>query len=243
MKHTLVGFLAFFILLFAYTKLAGPIPFSVTSVTTQKTDSFSVTGEGKVTIIPDIANVSLGVSANGTTVKQVQEDMNRRINAVSAAVKALGVAEKDIQTSNYSVSPDYDGSGPRQRITGYNANSTLTIKIRDIEKINAVIDAAAGAGANQIGGISFDVDDKTKAQNEAREKAVAEAKRKASDAARIAGFSLGKIINYSEDFGGYPGPLYAADRLPLAGGGEAKTNVEPGSTEVRVTVTLSFELK
>jgi len=243
MKHTLAGFLIFFILLFAYTKLAGPIPFSVTSVTTQKTDSFSVTGEGKVTVTPDIALVSIGVSANGSSVKQVQEDMNRQINAVSEAVKNLGVAQKDIQTSNYSVSPDYDWSGPRQRIVGYRASSTLTIKVRDIEKINAVIDGATGAGANQISGVAFDVDDKTKPQNEAREEAVAEAKRKAADAARIAGFSLGKIINYSEDFGGYPYRMYAADSLPVAGGGETKTDVQPGSTEVRVTVTLGYELR
>ncbi|MCX6792368.1 MAG: SIMPL domain-containing protein, partial [Candidatus Gottesmanbacteria bacterium] len=201
MKHLAGAIVLFFIALFAYTKLAGPIPFTVTSVTTTKTDTFSVTGEGKVSVPPDIAIISAGVQAQGNTVKIAQDQLNKNINAVSAAVKAAGVDAKDVQTAGYNINPMYDYNAATPRITGYEASSSLTIKVRAIDTANTVIDAATAAGANQIGGITFDVDDKTTAQNQAREKAVTDAKSKAENAARIAGFSLGKIINYSEDFG------------------------------------------
>lgn len=234
--------LLFFVALFAYTKLVGPIPFSVTSVTTMKTDTFSATGEGKVTVSPDIAVVNAGVTAQAATAKAAQNQLNTAINAVSDAIKQLGVEAKDIQTSGYTIYPTQDYTDGRQRIMGYQATSNLTIKVRDMEKANSVIDAATAAGANQVGGVSFDVDDKTKAQNEAREKAVAEAKRKAEAAASIAGFGLGRIINYNEDFGGYPRPIPMMAETKMAGG-DTVTSLEPGSSEVTVVVTLSYEIK
>ncbi len=233
----------FFLLLFAYTKLAGPIPFSVTSTTTTKSDTFNVTGIGKAVVVPDIATVSVGVQTQGSTVKAVQENINTTINKVNEALKKLGIDEKDIQTTNYSIYPDYDYLEGRQRIRGFTANTTISITVRDIDKTNGVIDTATVNGANQVGGVTFDVDDKTRGQNVAREEAVAEAKRKANDAARIAGFTLGRIVNYSESFGGepYPVPLYSRS-LPEAADG-VPTQVEPGSTEIAVTVTLSFEIR
>lgn len=240
MRQTAATLLVFFLFLFAYTKLAGPIPFSVTSVTTQKTDTFSVTGEGKIAIKPDMAQVMVGVTVNGASVREVQSDLNSKINQVTEAIKKLGIEGKDIQTASYNIYPNYDYRESGSRITGYNANTNLTIKVRDIDKINSVIDAASGSGANQVGGISFDVDDKTKAQNEARTRAVEEAKKKANEAAKIAGFKLGKIINYSETFGGEPRPIPLAARE--AGGG-VPTQVEPGSAEISVQVTLTYQIE
>jgi uncharacterized protein YggE len=233
----------FFIALFAYTKLAGPIPFTVTSVITTKTDTFSVTGEGKVSVPPDIAVISAGVQAQGNTAKIAQDQLNKNMNAVSAAVKVAGVDSKDIQTSGYNINPTYNYQTGGQRITGYQASSNLTIKVRAIDRANAVIDAATGAGATNVGGITFDVDDKTKAQNEARQKAVADAKSKAENAARIAGFSLGKIINYSEDFGNAVRPIPMLAKADLAGGGGVPTQVETGTNEITVTVTLSYQIQ
>lgn len=249
MKDIAGAVVIFFILLFAYTKLAGPIPFSVTSVTTTKTDTFTVSGEGRITASPDIALVTVGVQTNGSTVKQVQDELNRKINAVSDAVKRVGVKDEDIQTSNYSVYPQYDyqsglpTQAGGQRIAGYQASSNLSIKVRNIDRTNEVIDGATAAGANQIGGISFDVDNKTKAQNQAREKAVREAKRKADDAARIAGFRLGKIVNYQESFGGGMPPVPLMARAEADKGVSEPTQVEPGSSEIVVTVSLSYELQ
>lgn len=243
MKHIAGAIIVFFIALFAYTKLAGPIPFTVTSVTTTKTDTFTVTGEGKVSVPPDIAVVSAGVQAQAATVKLAQDQLNTAINAVSAAVKKAGVADKDIQTSGYTITPMYDYSGRTPRITGYQASSNLTIKVRAIDTANAVIDAATAAGANQIGGMSFDVDDKTKAQNEARTMAVDDAKKKATAAAKIAGFTLGKIINYSEDFGTAPRPIPMLAKADVGLGGGAPTQIETGSNEITVTVSLSYQIQ
>lgn len=240
MKNLAGAVVLFFVLLFAYTKLAGPLPLSL--VTTITSDAFSVTGEGKSTVSPDIAVVNVGVQANGSAVKQVQDELNRKMNAVSEAIKRVGVKSEDIQTSNYSIYPQYDYQSGGQRIMGYQASSNLTIKVRDIDRTNEVIDGATAAGANQVGGISFDVDDKTKAQNEAREKAVAEAKRKAQDAARIAGFRLGTIVNYQESFGDQPRPIPLIAKEGVGIGGEVPTQIEPGSSEIVVTVTLSYQI-
>jgi len=243
MKNTILTLIVFFVSLFLYTKFAGPIPFSITNVTSNKSDAFTITGVGKVSVKPDIATVNVGVQATGTTVKETQDNLNKNINAVSAAVKKLGVDEKDIKTSNYNVNPTYDYSSNRQRIVGYQASSNLTIKVRDIEKANSVVDGATAAGANTVGGISFDVDDKTKAEDEARKLAVADAKAKAQLAAKTAGFTLGKIINYQESTGGYRPIMYSkADGLSVTGAG-APTELETGSTDIELTVTLSYEVK
>ncbi len=243
MKQAAQIIVVFFLSLFAYTKLAGPIPFSLSSIVTTKTDTFTVTGEGKSTAIPDIAVVNAGVTAQGATVAVVQENINSKTNAIIAAVKKLGIKSEDIQTTNYSVNPTYDYQNTTQRITGYTANNTINIKVRDTARANEVIDGATAAGANQIGGVSFDVSDKTKAENEAREKAIAQAKKKAETAAKAAGFTLGKVINYTEGVGGgMPGPMYAkADAVMNPE--RSATQIEPGSSEITISVSLSYEIR
>lgn len=244
MKTTIFSLIVFFFSLFLYTKFAGPIPFSITNVTSNKSEAFTVTGVGTVSVKPDIATVSVGVQATGTTVKEIQDNLNKNINAVSAAIKKLGIDEKDIKTSNYNMYPDYDYTSSRQKITGYQASSNLTIKVRDIEKANSVVDAATTAGANTVGGISFDVDDKTKAENDARKLAVADAKAKAGQAAQTAGFSLGKIINYQESTNNMrPIPMYAKADMAVGLGAGAPTELNTGSTDITITVTLSYEVR
>ncbi len=234
---TALNLAVFFFILFLYTKLAGPLPFSVNSVTTTKSTTFDVTAEGKVSVKPNLANISAGVSATGGSVSQVQNQINSIINKVSSSVKSLGVDSKDIKTSNYNINPTYDLS---QKITGYSANTTLTIKVRDIEKVGKVIDAATQAGATNVASLGFDVSDKTEFENEARKQAVSKAKKKTQDAAGIAGFKLGKIINYSEAFGGFrPIPLSADAKSNL----QTPTDLETGVEEISVTVTLSFEVQ
>lgn len=235
--------LIFFILLFAYTKIAGPIPFSVNSITTTKSDTFNVTGEGTVVAKPDIATLNVGISAQGATVKTAQDQINAAINKVAEAIKKLGVEQKDIQTTNYNINPNYDFQGSTQRITGYSASTNLSIKVRNIDLVNQVIDEATANGANQVGGVSFDVDDKTKVENEARQKAVEAAKKKAEDAAKIAGFRLGRLVNYSEGFEGGPQPIPLRMAVGAAEAPKLDTAVEPGSSEIKVVVTLSYELQ
>lgn len=241
MKQSIISILVFFLSLFAYTKLVGPLPFTVTSTTTQKTDTFTVTGEGKTVVIPNMARISVGVQSAGKTVKDTQRDMNAKIQAVSSSIKGLGIDEKDIKTTNYSLYPLYDYNGNTQKITGYQANSTLSITIHDIEKTNDVVDSATHAGANTVSGLTFDLADKTQALSEAREKAVSEAKKKAQEAAKIAGFRLGKIINYteSEAHSRQPMPVMAMEKADVS----QTTQIEAGSSEIQLAVTLSYQLE
>lgn len=243
--------LFFFAALFAYTRLAGPIPFDVNSVSTSKSDAFSVTGEGKVDAKPDSATVRLGVVARANTEEAAKNQLNTNINNVIEELKALGVPEDKIKTENFNIYPEYDNIRPlpadapvsdRDRISGYTGNTNLTITVETAELANRVVDAGVAAGANQVGGVDFQVKDKTASLNKARELAVADAKKKAEDAARIAGFKLGKVINYAEgQGGGYPVPMMA--RAEDAKVSSAPTQIQPGTNEIIVTVTLSYEIR
>jgi len=239
---TVAAILIFFVLLFAYTKLAGPIPFSINSVTTQKTTTFDVTGDGKASVTPDSATVTAGVNAQGSDQKTVQDKMNTAINAVTTAIKGLGVDSADIQTTNYSINPQYDYSGGPQKQTGFQSSTNLTIKVKDLSKVNQVIDAATAAGATNVNNLGFDSSDKTGAQNQARQMAIADAKKKAQAAADAAGFKLGSLVNYQESENGAirPIPMLKSVGGPMAA--DASTNVQAGSNEVDMSVTLSYEI-
>lgn len=241
----LICLIIFFVVLFAYIKLAGPFPFTVNSTTTQKTDAFNVTGTGKASVSADQATLRLGVTAQAPTAESVREEMNQSINKVTAGIKALGVPDTDIKTENFNINPNYDYTPDgKQNIIGYNGNVNLVVKVKQTELANKVIDTATANGANQVGGVSFDTVDQTAAEEEARTKAIADAKMKAEKAAQAAGFKLGKIINYNEGFGGNPVPMYDARMLNAAGGVAEKTptQLEEGQNEITVSVTLSYEI-
>lgn len=233
----------FFASLLVYVAIAGPLPLSISSVVTQKTDSFTSTGEGRVSTPPDMAIVTVGVQSSAPTVAQAQDDLNKRMNDISTALKSLGIDEADIQTTNYSIQPTYDYTSPNQQITGYTASSNVEIKVRDLDNVNTVIDTATSQGANMVGGLQFDVSDKSTAEQEARQKAVDIAKQNAQAAADAAGFTLGRIVNYSEQIGGNQPPIMYAREVA----GDMKqlsepTQVEAGTQEIIVTVYLSYEL-
>lgn len=243
MKDLSGAVVLFFMLLFVYTKWVGPIPFSVNSVSTQKTDTFTVTGEGKVEISPDVAVVNAGVTASASSVKLAQAELNKKMNAITGAIKKLGIAAADMKTTNYNIYPSYDYQSGTQKLTGYTSSSNLTIKVREIDKSSEVIDGATAAGANQVSGVDFQIDDPAKAENAAREMAVKEAKQKAEAAARSAGFTLGRVVNYSESAGGdYPRPLLTRSDMVLEKAG-TPTQVEPGLNEIRIQISLSYEVK
>ena len=248
----LVTLVTFFVLMFAYVNLAGPIPFSINSVTTSKSDAFSVSGEGRVKATPDSATVRLGVVAQAATSEAAKTLLNTNINKVIESAKALGIDEKDIKTENFNIYPEYGvvrnipeitQPDDQNKISGYNANTNISIIVDDADVAGKVVDAGVAAGANQVGNIDFQVKDKDAALNQARELAVANAKKKAEDAARIAGFSLGKVINYSEgEGGGYP-PIMAMKAEDSARTSAGNTQVQPGENEIVVTVTLSYEIR
>jgi len=226
-----------------YFRFVGPIPFSVTQTTTEKKTTFDVDGEGKVTAIPDTAEINLGIQVNKPTVEAAQKEANEKINKITDELKKLGIEEKFIKTINYSLYPEYDYRAG-QKIVGYNVNITLKIKVKDFDKINQVIDTATSLGANQIGNLSFTIDDEKleELKMEARKQAIEKAKKKAKEIANAGGLRLGRIVNISESIpsSSYPSPLL---REAGIGGTEedSKTEIQPGESEITVSIVLSYE--
>lgn len=232
--------ISFFILLAVYTKLVGPIEFRVNQISTQKAAFFDVSGEGSATTIPDQAEVNLGITTTASTVASAQKQVNEIINNISKKLKDSGVGEADIKTTNYSINPNYDyRSG--QRITGYTVNASLLVKFTDFDKLNQSLDSAVTLGANQIGGVSFTLSPEStaEAQDQAREEAVAQAKRKAESLAKAAGIRLGRIVNIQENSLQPPTPILRS--LETATPSDGATQIQPGTTEIKLTVTLSYE--
>jgi uncharacterized protein len=231
----------------AVTRFMGGPALSINQISTNKQGTFDVTGESKITTVPDQAEVRMGISINEPTVKVAQDRTNQVMNQISAELDKLGITKQDIKTENYSLYPVFDYQpGSSQKITGYSVNANLVVTIKDFSKLNQVIDMATGAGANQIGGITFSLSDDKKAEveREARDEAITNAKKKAEELAQLAGMRLGKIVNVWESPMGKD-MLYAAE-APMAmdargAGGGAPTNVEPGSTSFQYTITLSYE--
>jgi uncharacterized protein YggE len=234
----------FLIIITLYFRFFGPIPFSITQTTVDKKTTFNVEGMGKVSAVPDIAEINLGIEVNKKTVVEAQKEANEKINRIIDAVKKLGVEEKYIKTVNYSVYPQYDFKEGRN-ITGYNVNVSLQIKVKNFEKINAVIDTATSLEANQVGGLNFTIDDKKleELKMQARKQAIEEAKKKAKEIAAMAGIRLGKIVNISENF---PSPYLPQSLKQMEigmGGGdqETQTQIQPGESEITISITLSYE--
>jgi uncharacterized protein YggE len=229
--------------LLVVTKFSPPIP--VSSVVTQKTDLLTVSGEGKVTVVPDTGIVNLGINLMRPSVKAAQSEVNTIINKISDETQKMGVDKKDIKTSEYSIYPEYDYRTGSGKITGYRVSAAITIKVRDLEKLNSVIDSATANGANTVSGISLTVDDDKKKDllQEAREEAIKEAKTKAESLAKAAGISLGRIVNVQESGStSIPVPYMLKEAAAGMGGG-LDTNVQPGSTDITSNVTLFYETK
>jgi uncharacterized protein YggE len=224
-------------LVFLFIKFAPGIPIS--SVVTQKTDLFSVTGEGKVSVVPDVAILSLGMVSSKNTVKQAQVEANTIVNQLIKALKELNIDEKDIKTTNYSVYPDYDYNNGANKIAGFRVNVNLSVTVRDIDNVNDILDRSTSLGANSIGGIQFTVEDKKlkELQNEARKEAIEDAKEKASQLSKLAGMNLGKIVNISENFNNQP-RYYAKESV-----GGSGADVQPGSTDITTSVILFYETR
>jgi len=240
----LASIISTFAIAAVFLQLTGPVPISITQTTVQKEHAFEVSGEGTATTSPDQAEISFGITISKPTVKAAQDEANQTINNISDSLKKLGVKSEDIKTTNYSVYPNYDYNNGRQKITGYNVNANLLVKFHDFDILNQAIDGATSLGANQVGGINFTLSDakQSEAQNQARVDAVKQAKQKAESLAAASGIKLGKLINVTENQNpSYPVPMYAKADMAMGAGESAPTRVEPGSQEVTISVTLSYE--
>lgn len=202
--------------------------------------TITVVGEGRVSVRPDVARANVGVVVTAPKVKDAVSQNRALMVAALAALRKVGVAEKDILTSNYSIHheqpPPKEGeergsAGSRGR---YNVTNMVLVTIRDIEKVDAVLDAVTEAGVNQIWGVHFAVDNTDSVSAKAREMAVAQARAKAEELARAGGVRLGPVLSISEDVGGRPVPMARMAMMEASGGGPISAGELTFSAQVQV---------
>jgi uncharacterized protein YggE len=204
--------------------------------------TISVSGTGRVLIKPDVADVSLGVHVERGKARESEVAAAEAMGKIIAALKAAGVADADIETANISLQPTYDYSSSKQTITGYATDNLVSITVRDLTKVGATVDAAVDAGATQVNGITFRVDDQSKVEAQARAAAMKDAKSKADALALAAGVNITGVASISEVNSPVPMP-YPYDMRQSAGApaaDRAVTPVEPGKVTLEVTVTVSY---
>lgn len=214
-------------------------------------DRFSVVGSGTVYAKADIANIQVGLKSGvKKTAAEATTESTKKMNSIIEALKKLDIDEKDIKTSDYNLSPSYNWTNEKgQELIGYEVSQNLILKIRDLNKIVEVIARTTEQGANQIGNVGFTIDDEFELRNQARELAIMKAQEKAELIAKQSGMKLGRIKGVYESADSAQRPVYSnvkmMDSSVLGMGGEtlSEPTIQSGQNEVRVEVTLTYEIK
>jgi uncharacterized protein YggE len=221
--------------------LTACAPSNITVSSAPAVRSVTVTGSGMVTLTPDIAYISIGVQTQDPSAAKAVSQNNTQAQAVMSAIKGFGVADKDIQTTNFSIYPQqqYDNNG---KITGvtYMVQNTVYVTVRDLSKLGDLLDATVQAGANDISSIQFDVADKTQALSQARKAAVANARAQADELTQATGVQLGDVqtISYADST-----PPVALQYAKADGLSASSVPVSAGSMQITTTVTIVYGLK
>lgn len=217
----------------------------------------SVSGTGEVFSVPDTGQFSFSIVEEGKTVKEAQDKASKKVNAVIDAIKALGIEEKDIKTINYNSYPKYEYSSlsvcsrdycppTKQILTGYEVNQSVSVKIRKTSDAGTILTKVGELNVSNISGLDFVIDDMDKVQNEARDKAIDDAKAKAKVLAKSLGVRLNKIVNYQEG-GNYPIPYYGGVMMEKAMSSDVASAPVPqlptGENKVTSTVTITYEVQ
>jgi uncharacterized protein YggE len=217
------------------------------TIVTSQQQGISVTGEGKVTVTPDIVNISMGVQSHETSVAEAMKKTSDAMAKIMDVLKTNNIADKDIQTQQFNVNPQfsYDQSSGTQSINGYSVTNTVNVKLRDINHVGTIIDAVVKAGGNLtvINNVNFTVEDPTKYYDDARQKAVDDAKQKAQDIANSYGVTIGKPIlvvetsasmnPYYNNYGGGSGSVVSSD---------SGNSFNAGSTDILLNVYASYSI-
>ena len=216
----------------------------------------SVSGEGIIPVKPDTASFTAGVVSQAKKVSEARRENTARSNAVIDFLKSQGVADKDVKTASYGITPQYQyftqrpctgESCPPQRppeIASYEVRHTIEVKIRDLARADILLDGVVRAGANEVGALAFRVDDPDAAKTDARAKAIADAEAKARKIARDLGVRLARVNGFYEQDAGFPPPLFAGGDAEFAlKTAEAAPRVEPGEQEIKSSVTITYEFR
>lgn len=198
----------------------------------------SVSGQGSVSLKPDVAYIVLGVETQNVDFGKSRQANNEVMAKVIAAIKGFGVGEDDITTTNFSIYPIYDD---KQKITGYRVSNTVNVKVKNLDKLGDVITAATAAGANTSYGINFDILDRTAAYNEALAEAMSSAKARADLMAKALGVTLGKVLTVSES-SGYSGPVFARGESAMDSAKAIGVPTASGQMDVTASVSVVYEI-
>lgn len=206
----------------------------------------NVSAEGKAVVSPDVVNLSFSIVSEGKDPEKLQNDNNAKINAAINFVKEQGIDAKDIKTAGYNLVPRYEYDEKRRTsfISGYTLTQTVLIKVRDLNRVAKILSGLPERGINQIGALSFDIDDPDKFLNKARQDAFEKALAKAKSMASQNGVRIRRVINFGEFSGGFPPPI-PLEAAALGRGGPApvvQPSIEPGSQEVKVQVNVTYEI-
>ncbi len=243
--------------------MVGYVYYQFNNVPQNTPHEISVSGEGKAFGKPDIAMVRLGVHTQEMKSQDAVNKNNEKMNAVIKAIKDLGVADKDIQTTSYNLTPIYDyprilspagslssgvASAPvyingGRVFSGYSLDQQISVKIRNFDKISDILDKATSNGATNVGDLQFTIDNPEKIQAEARAMAIAKAKEKLKDITGQSGLKVGKLVNLSEGYNNYPQPMYAQAAGMMKDSGSVAPQIQTGQQEVDSTVTLTYQVK
>lgn len=218
---------------------AQPVPpAAVQAITGTRLD---IVATGEVSRVPDIAHISAGVVTMAPTASAAIQQNAQRMNAVRAALRSAGIADRDIQTSTISLNPEYRYQENQSPVlTGYRASNQVTVRFRDIERTGPILDALVAQGANQINGPMLSIDEPEAALDEARMQALQVAQRRAETYARQMGKRVGRILSVSESGGGFPPPIPMMARAEMSDA--ASTKIDPGEQTLSVSLSVSFEL-
>jgi uncharacterized protein len=250
MEQKIKNYLGIAIIATLIVSAYGILSFVRSYATVTQTSSFSTSAEGKVVAIPDIAQFSFSVvTQGGINLQDTQDENTNKTNGAIAFVKSKGVDAKDITTQGYNVEPRYqyyncsrdDTVCPPYEIVGYTITQSILVKVRNFDVIGDLLSGVVANGANTVSQLSFTVEDPAELQNQAREKAIAKAKEKAKSIAKAGGFRVGKLLSINEG-SYYPGPIFSAAEAK-GGATPISPTIEPGSYDVTINVTLTYEIK
>jgi uncharacterized protein len=218
------------------------------------TNTISVSGEGEVFAVPDIATFSLSVTEEAKEVEDAQSEATKKTNDIIDYLKKSGVEDRDVKTTNYNVYPRYEWRetsstgvirpGGERVLVGFEVTQSLSVKIRDTEKAGEILSGVGTRGVTDVSGLSFTIDDEDDLKDEAREMAIDDAKEKAEDLAKDLGVDLIRIVGFNEGGGGYP-VLYArAESLSLDSAKSASIpDIQVGENKITSNVTITYEIR
>ena len=222
----------------------GSQPVAQAAASTTSDRSVTVVGVGKASGKPDIAHITVGIETQAPSLQTAVDDNKAKMTVLLDTLKKLGLADKDIQTSNYSVytervtPPTPDAKVSTDQMI-YHVTNQVDVIVRDVNQLGDVLDQAVAAGANNIYGVNFSVEDTTKLESDARAKAVDNAKARAQELAQLNGLQLGEVLSVSEVIGGSAFPMDSAAK-GMGGGG---TPVQPGELEMSLSIQITYAVK